>query len=167
MRTKLSVMIAGAALLVAAVPVLAHHSFAAEFDAKRPVKLQGTVTKMEWINPHAWIYLDVKGTDGTVTNWMVEAGAPNALLRRGWTKASLLPGTEILVEGYQAKDGANRANGRDITFKDGKKLFVGSAGTGAPGRTQRAVAVSSTVSATHFNGTSRGRTSGRPVAFWR
>jgi hypothetical protein len=114
------------------VPVLAHHSFAAEFDAKKPVKLQGTVTKMEWINPHAWIYLDVKNTDGSVTNWMVEAGAPNALLRRGWTKASLLPGTEILVEGYQAKDGANRANGRDITFKDGKKLFVGSAGTGAP-----------------------------------
>src|SRR5215510_5468296 len=127
MRTKLSVMIAGAALLVSAVPVLAHHSFAAEFDAKRPVKLQGTVTKMEWINPHAWIYLDVKGTDGTVTNWMVEAGAPNALLRR----------TEILIEGYQAKDGANRANGRDITFKDGKKLFVGSANTGAPGDEQR------------------------------
>src|SRR5216110_1375753 len=108
MRTKLSVLIASAALLAAAAPVLAHHSFAAEFDAKKPVKLQGTVTKMEWINPHAWIYLDVKGTDGTVTNWMVEAGAPNALLRRGWTKASLLPGTEILVEGYQAKDGANR-----------------------------------------------------------
>ena len=99
MRTKLSVMIAGAALLVAAVPVLAHHSFAAEFDAKKPVKLQGTVTKMEWINPHAWIYLDVKNTDGSVTNWMVEAGAPNALLRRGWTKASLLPGTEILDRG--------------------------------------------------------------------
>ena len=113
-------------------PLLAHHSFAAEFDAKRPVKLQGTVTKMEWINPHAWIYIDVKNTDGTVTNWMVEAGAPNALLRRGWTKNSLLPGTEILIEGYQAKDGANRANGRDITFKDGKKLFVGSNNTGAP-----------------------------------
>ena len=92
---------------------------------------------MEWINPHAWIYLDVKGTDGTVTNWMVEAGAPNALLRRGWTKASLLPGTEILIEGYQAKDGANRANGRDITFKDGKKLFVGSSNTGAPGDDQK------------------------------
>jgi len=132
MRTKLSVVIAGVGLLLAAVPVLAHHSFAAEFDAKRPVKLQGTVTKMEWINPHAWIYLDVKNPDGTVTNWMVEAGAPNALLRRGWTKQSLLAGTEILVEGYQAKDGANRANGRDITFKDGKKLFVGSSGTGAP-----------------------------------
>jgi len=132
MLRKLSVVIAGAGLLMAAVPVLAHHSFAAEFDAKKPVKLQGTVTKMEWINPHAWIYLDVKNTDGTVTNWMVEAGAPNALLRRGWTKNSLLPGTEISVEGYQAKDGANRANGRDITFKDGKKLFVGSSGTGAP-----------------------------------
>ena len=130
MRTKLSVMIAGAALLVSAVPVLAHHSFAAEFDAKRPVKLQGTVTKMEWINPHAWIYIDVKNADGTVTNWMVEAGAPNALLRRGWTKQSLLPGTEILVEGFQAKDGANRANGSIITFTDGKKLFVGSSGDG-------------------------------------
>ena len=132
MRTKLSLMIAGLGLLLAAVPVLAHHSFAAEFDAKKPVKLSGTVTKMEWINPHAWIYIDVKNTDGTVTNWMVEAGAPNALLRRGWTKNSLLPGTEIVIEGYQAKDGANRANGRDMTFKDGKKLFVGSQGTGAP-----------------------------------
>jgi len=128
--------IAMAAVVAAAVPAMAHHSFAAEFDAKKAVKLQGTVTKMEWINPHAWIYLDVKNTDGSVTNWMVEAGAPNALLRRGWTKASLLPGTEILVEGYQAKDGANRANGRDITFKNGKKLFVGSAGTGAPGDEQ-------------------------------
>jgi hypothetical protein len=122
-----------AAIIGTGAPLLAHHSFAAEFDAKKPVKLQGTVTKMEWINPHAWIYLDVKNTDGSVANWMVEAGAPNALLRRGWTKASLLPGTEILVEGYQAKDGANRANGRDITFKDGKKLFVGSTGTNAPG----------------------------------
>ena len=137
MRKKLSLMIASAALLAASVPVVAHHSFAAEFDAKKPVKLQGTVTKMEWINPHAWIYLDVKNTDGSVTNWMVEAGAPNALLRRGWTKASLLPGTEILIEGYQAKDGANRANGRDITFTDGKKLFVGSSNTGAPGDDQK------------------------------
>ena len=134
---RLLIGVAAAALVAVAVPAVAHHSFAAEFDAKKPVKLQGTVTKMEWINPHAWIYLDVKNTDGSVTNWMVEAGAPNALLRRGWTKASLLPGTEILVEGYQAKDGANRANGRDITFKDGKKLFVGSTGTNAPGDEQR------------------------------
>jgi hypothetical protein len=133
MRTKLTLAIAGAGFLMAAVPVLAHHSFAAEFDAKKPVKLTGTVTKMEWINPHAWIHIEVKNADGSVTAWMVEAGAPNALLRRGWTKNSLLPGTEIVVEGYQAKDGANRANGRDITFKDGKKLFVGSVGTGAPG----------------------------------
>ena len=128
MRIKLSV----AVLILASVPMWAHHAFQAEFDQQKPVKLTGKVTSMEWINPHAWIYIDVKNTDGTVSNWMVEAGAPNALLRRGWTKASLLPGTEILVEGYQAKDGANRANGRDITFKDGKKLFVGSAGTGAP-----------------------------------
>ena len=134
MRSKLFSVIAGAALVVsaAAVPVMAHHSFAAEFDAKKPVKLRGTVTKMEWINPHSWIHMDVKTPDGTVTKWMVEGGAPNALLRRGWNKNSLLPGTEILVEGFQAKDGANRANGRDITFADGKKLFVGSSGTGAP-----------------------------------
>ena len=134
MRSRLFSVVAGAALLVtaAAVPVVAHHSFAAEFDAKRPVKLRGTVTKMEWINPHSWIHIDVKTPDGKVEKWMVEGGAPNALLRRGWNRNSLLPGTEILVEGYQAKDGANRANGRDITFPDGKKLFVGSSGTGAP-----------------------------------
>ena len=134
MRTKLFGIIAGAALLVAAaaVPVVAHHSFAAEFDAKKPVKLRGTVKKMEWINPHSWIHIDVKNPDGTVTTWMVEGGAPNALIRRGWNRKSLPAGTEILVEGFQAKDGAPRANGRDITFPDGKKLFVGSSGTGAP-----------------------------------
>ena len=134
MRSKLFSVVAGAALVVtaAAVPVIAHHSFAAEFDAKRPVKLRGTVTKMEWINPHSWIHIDVKTADGKTEKWMVEGGSPNALLRRGWNKNSLLPGTEILVEGFQAKDGATRANGRDITFPDGKKLFVGSSGTGAP-----------------------------------
>jgi hypothetical protein len=134
MRTKLFSVLAGAALLVAAaaVPVVAHHSFAAEFDAKKPVKLRGTVVKMEWINPHSWIHVQVKNDDGTSSVWMVEGGAPNALIRRGWNRNSLPPGTEILVEGFQAKDGANRANGRDITFPDGKKLFVGSSGTGAP-----------------------------------
>jgi hypothetical protein len=135
MRTKLFSITAAAALLVAVagVQVSAHHSFAAEFDAKRPVKLRGTVVKMEWINPHSWIHIDVKDqASGKVERWMVEGGAPNALLRRGWNKNSLQEGTEILVEGFQAKDGALRANGRDITFPDGKKLFVGSSGIGAP-----------------------------------
>jgi Family of unknown function (DUF6152) len=132
MRTKLLLLITGIAFLLSAVPVWAHHAFAAEFDSSKPIKFRGTVTKMEWINPHAWIHIDVKGDDGKVTPWMVEAAAPNALLRRGWNKNSLPPGTEILVEGYQAKDGANRANGSIITFPDGKKLFVGSS-AGDPG----------------------------------
>ena len=132
MRKLLLTMAAAGLVLGAAAPVLAHHAFAAEFDAATPVTLRGTVTKMEWINPHSWIYIDVKEPDGKVTSWMIEAGAPNALLRRGFNKDSLPPGTEILVEGYQAKSGAKRANGRDITFTDGKKLFVGSSGTGAP-----------------------------------
>ena len=135
MVTKVVSVAASVALIVAiaVTPLRAHHSFAAEFDANRPVKLRGTVVKMEWINPHSWIHMDVKDEKtGKVERWMVEGGAPNALLRRGWTKKSLPEGTEILVEGFQAKDGANRANGRDITFPDGKKLFVGSSGTGAP-----------------------------------
>ena len=132
MRTKLAIVVAGIGLLLRVEPVLAHHSFAAEFDAKRPVKLRGTITRMEWINPHAWIHIDVKGPDGKVVNWMIEAGTPNTLFRRGLTKDSLEPGTEILVDGYLSKDGSNRANGRDVTFPDGRKLFLGSSGTGAP-----------------------------------
>ena len=140
MRKTLAVILSAGGLLLAAAPAWAHHAFAAEFDADKPIKFKGTVTKMEWINPHAWIHIDVKGYDGTVTAWMIEAAAPNALLRRGWTKNSLLAGTEIVVEGYQAKDGANRGNGSVITFTDGKKLFVGSAAGeagAAPGTTQK------------------------------
>ncbi len=132
MKKAFAVVLPLGVTLLAVAPAWAHHAFAAEFDADKPIKFKGTVTKMEWINPHAWIRIDVKGDDGTVTSWMIEAAAPNALLRRGWTKASLLAGTEILVEGYQAKDGANRGNGSIITFTDGKKLFVGSS-AGDPG----------------------------------
>jgi len=110
----------------------AHHAFAAEFDAKKPLRLEGTVTKMEWINPHAWIHIDVKKPDGKVEKWMIEGGTPNTLLRRGFTKHSLTYGTVIIVDGYQAKDGSNKANGRDLTLPDGRKLFMGSSGTGAP-----------------------------------
>jgi hypothetical protein len=140
MRKTLAVILAAGGLLGVAAPAWAHHAFAAEFDADKPIKFKGTVTKMEWINPHAWIHVDVKGEDGTVTSWMIEAAAPNALLRRGWTKNSLLAGTEIVIEGYQAKDGANRGNGSVITFTDGRKLFVGSAAGeagAAPGTTEK------------------------------
>jgi hypothetical protein len=132
MRTKLALAIAGLSVLVAGVPAWAHHAFAAEFDAKKPVHLVGTVTKVELINPHSWIHVDVKNEDGTVTNWMVEAGSPNVLLRRGFTKTTIALGTEVVVEGYQSKDGSLRANGRDITLPNGQKLFLGSSGTGAP-----------------------------------
>ncbi len=122
----------GLLLVVAAAPLAAHHAFAAEFDARKPVRLEGTVTKMEWINPHAWIHIDVKRPDGKTEQWMIEGGTPNTLLRRGFTKRSVLPGTVIVVDGYQAKDGSTKANGRDLTFPDGRKLFLGSSGTGAP-----------------------------------
>src|SRR5580693_6735686 len=132
MRTKISVVVAGFGLLLAGAPLVAHHAFNSEFDANKHVDFRGTVTKMEWINPHAWIHVDVKKPNGTVESWMIEGGTPNTLLRRGFTKNSLLPGTEIAVDGYQAKDGSHRANGRDLTLPDGKKLFMGSSGTGAP-----------------------------------
>jgi Family of unknown function (DUF6152) len=132
MRRKLAFMMTGIGLLLAAVPILAHHAFTAEFDAKKPLKLRGTVQKVELINPHSWIHIDVKNTDGTTTRWMIEGGTPNTLLRRGITKNSLPIGTEILVDGYQAKDGSNRANGRDLTYPDGKKIFLGSSGPEGP-----------------------------------
>lgn len=134
MRLHPFVLVFGIGLLLVpgARPLSAHHAFASEFDAKKPVKFTGTVSKMLWVNPHAWIYVDVKKPDGTVEEWMVEAGTPNTLLRRGFTKQSLLPGTEITVDGYQSKDGSRRANGRDLTLPDGRTLFLGSSGTGAP-----------------------------------
>ena len=134
MRTKLVVMGLGVGLFLAGAQtaIQAHHAFAAEFDANKPVTMKGTVTRMEWVNPHVWLHMDVKQPDGTVQNWAFEAGTPNVLFRRGFTKDSLLPGTEVQVDGYQAKDGSRRANGRDLTFADGKKLFMGSSGTGAP-----------------------------------
>jgi uncharacterized protein DUF6152 len=132
MRINLVVAVAAVGMLFATAPAFAHHAFAAEFDAKRPVHYEGTVTKVELINPHTWIHVDVKNPDGTVTNWMFEAGSPNVLLRRGFTKETIKPGTAVVVDGYQSKDGSFRANGRDITLPDGRKLFLGSQGTGAP-----------------------------------
>ena len=133
MRTTLTIVaaaVAGVCFTVA--PAQGHHSFAAEFDANKPVKLQGTIAKVEWINPHAWIHVEVKGEDGRAVVWMIETAAPNSMLRRGFSRDSLPVGTEILIEGFRARDGANRANGSSITYKDGKKLFIGSQGTGAP-----------------------------------
>jgi hypothetical protein len=121
-----------AGLILAVAPAWAHHAFAAEFDAKKPVHLEGVVSKVELINPHSWIHVDVKDADGKVSTWMVEAGSPNVLLRRGFTKATIPSGTPVVVEGYQSKDGSMRANGRDISLPNGQKLFLGSQGTGAP-----------------------------------
>ena len=133
MKRRLGAVVAGG-LLVAALPgaAAAHHSFAAEFDADQPVTLQGTITRMEWINPHTWMHVDVKNEDGTTTPWMIEGGTPNTLFRRGFTREAVRPGTEITIEGYRAKNGANRANGRDLILPDGSRLFMGSA-DGAPG----------------------------------
>jgi len=128
----LKFMLVVTAVITVAFPMSAHHSFAAEYDADKPVTLTGAVTKMAWINPHSWIYIDVKKPDGSVENWAVEAGPPGTLVRAGFTKESLAAGTVIKVNGYRAKDGALRANGRDITLPDGRLLFVGGSSPGAP-----------------------------------
>ena len=125
-------LVAATACLLGGAAVSAHHAFSAEFDANKPVELRGTIVEVEWINPHTWIHIDVKGPDGTATRWMIEGGTANTLLRRGITRNSLPAGTEVVVDGYRAKNGTNRANGRDITFPDGRKLFMGSSGIGAP-----------------------------------
>jgi len=130
MRTTLAIVGLRLCLAGSAVSLQAHHSFAAEFDANKPVTFGGTVTALAWTNPHVWIHLDVKRPDGSVENWAVECSAPGALFRRGLTKRSLLPGIEILIDGYQAKDGTARVRGRDVTFPDGRTLLLG--GSGAP-----------------------------------
>jgi hypothetical protein len=130
--TMLAVLVTMTLAAIAGVPVAAHHSFAAEFDAKQPVLFKGTVTKMEWINPHVWIHMNVTQPNGRTEAWMVEGGAPTVLFRRGFSKTSLQAGTQIVVDGYRAKDGTNKMNAREITFADGRKLFAGSEGTGAP-----------------------------------
>lgn len=132
MRRQLLVLVTGVGLLLSGRAAIAHHAFSAEFDANAPISLKGTVVKTEWINPHAWIHVQVKKADGSSETWMIEGGTPNTLMRRGITKDSLPVGTELVVTGYQAKDGSTRANGRDITYPDGRKLFLGSTGTGAP-----------------------------------
>ena len=132
MRRTLAPLFAASLVLLSAASAVAHHAFAAEFDATKPFKIKGTVVKMEWINPHTWLHLDVKRSDGKTERWMIEGGPPNALYRRGFTKDSLPVGTELVVEGFRAKDGSLKGNGRELTFSDGRRLFVGSSGTGAP-----------------------------------
>jgi hypothetical protein len=132
MRMQLIALSVGLGVVTATAPASAHHAFAAEFDATKPIKLRGTVTKMEWINPHTWIHIEVKQPNGTVEPWASEGGPPNALFRRGFNRNSLPTGIEIVVEGFRAKDGSRKGNGRDVTFPDGRRLFLGSSGTGAP-----------------------------------
>jgi len=133
MRTTFAAAIAGAAILVAAAPTRAHHAFSAEFDISKPLKLQGTLRKWEMINPHSWFHVDVKMPDGTVVPWLIEGGSPNQLIRLGVTKNTLTMGTEFIIEGYQARDGTNKAVGRNFQFADGRTLFLGGSAPGATG----------------------------------
>ena len=133
MRIRPYFLIAGAAVAAAAaIPAVAHHSFAAEFDINRPIRLEGVVTRMEFSNPHSWLHIEVTTIDGEKQQWKVEGGAPNALIRRGWNRNSILPGTAVCVEGFQARDGSYRANGREVLLDNGSSLFMGSTGIGAP-----------------------------------
>ena len=132
MKTRSLCALVAVGLAMAAIPAVAHHSFAAEYDSNKPVNLTGTVTKMEWTNPHARFYADVKAADGTVVNWEFELGSPNGLMRRGWTRNSLKPGDSVVIEGYMAKDGSKLANARNVTLADGRKIFAGSSDDGGP-----------------------------------
>jgi hypothetical protein len=134
MKNKTMVFLSGILLALGAVPALAHHSFAAEYDSNKPITLKGAVTKMEWQNPHARFYVDVTDETGKVTNWELELGSPNGLMRRGWTRNSLKPGDTVTVEGYLAKDGSKLANARNVTLGDGRKIFAGSSDDGGPSK---------------------------------
>jgi uncharacterized protein DUF6152 len=137
MRPKLAIAIAAVGLLLAVVPLRAHHAFSAEFNVNKPIKLQGTLTKWEMINPHSWFHLDVKGPDGNVVSWLIEGGSPNQLIRLGVTKKTLSVGTEFIIEGYQARDGTNKAVGRNFLFADGRRLFLGGSAPGAGGTEEK------------------------------
>ncbi len=130
MKTTFAIAVSG--LVLAAMPAFAHHSFAAEYDANKPIKLKGTVAKVEFLNPHVWIYIDAKGEDGVVSRWQCEGGAPNSLRRQGWTQSSLKPGDAVTIEGFKAKDATNTCNSRSIQLPDGRKVFAGSAEDGGP-----------------------------------
>jgi len=134
---SMAIVLLAAGLLGTTVPLAAHHAFMAEFDSNRPIKLRGIVTKLDWINPHSWIYIDVKTQDGKVVPWMIEGGSPNSLLRLGFTKDALPKGSEIVVEGFQAKDGSNRGVGQSVSFADGRKLFLGSSAPGGHGEEKK------------------------------